>query len=120
MRQLNGVFTQKHNKRHHRVGHVFQGRFKGILVDKESYLLELSRYVVLNPLRARMVKQLGHWKWSSYRSMIGKSKTPNWMETDWILGHFGRHRKTAVTRYIDFEKNKWGSRLDISYKKSII
>ena len=90
MRQLNGVYTQKHNIRHRRVGHVFQGRFKGILVDKESYLLELSRYVVLNPLRARMVKQLSHWKWSSYRSMIGKSKSPDWMETDWIFGHFGR------------------------------
>ena len=117
MRQLNGVFTQKHNKRHHRVGHVFQGRFKGILVDKESYLLELSRYVVLNPLRARMVKQLGHWKWSSYRSMIGKSKTPNWMETDWILGHFGRHRKTAVTRYIDFVRE--GKGLDSVWDKKI-
>ena len=56
MRQLNGVFTQKHNKRHHRVGHVFQGRFKGILVDKESYLLELSRYVVLNPVNDREIK----------------------------------------------------------------
>ena len=102
MRQLNGVYTQAHNRRHNRVGHVFQGRFKGILVDADSYLLELSRYVVLNPLRARMVKQLRHWKWSSYPAMTGKVRTPDWLETDWILGHFGKQRKRAVTRYIEF------------------
>ena len=56
MRQLNGVYTQMINRRHHRVGHVFQGRYKAILVEKDSYLLELARYVVLNPLRARMVR----------------------------------------------------------------
>jgi len=102
MRQLNGVYTQAHNRRHNRVGHVFQGRFKGILVDADSYLLELSRYVVLNPLRARMVKQLRHWKWSSYPAMTGKVKAPDWLETDWILGHFGKQRKRAVKRYIEF------------------
>ena len=102
MRQLNGVYTQAHNRRHNRVGRVFQGRFKGILVDAESYLPELSRYVVLNPLRAGVVKQLRHWKWSSYRSMTGQGKLPGWLETDWILGHFGKQRKRAVTRYIEF------------------
>ena len=56
MRQLNGVYTQTVNRRHHRSGHVFQGRYKGILVERDSYLLELSRYVVLNPVRAGMVK----------------------------------------------------------------
>ena len=104
MRQLNGVYTQAHNRRHNRVGHVFQGRFKGILVDRESYLLELSRYVVLNPLRAQMVKQLVHWRWSSYRSMIGKSEIPEWLETDWLLGRFGKQRKRAVVKYIEFVK----------------
>ncbi len=102
MRQLNGVYTQAHNRRHNRVGHVYQGRFKGILVDAESYLLELSRYVVLNPLRAGMVKQLRNWKWSSYPSMTGQGKSPEWLETDFILGHFGKRRKQAVTRYIEF------------------
>lgn len=58
MRQLNGVFTQAMNKKHHRVGHLFQGRYKVILVDKDAYLLELSRYIVLNPLRACMVAKL--------------------------------------------------------------
>jgi len=77
MRQLNCVYTQANNRRHHRVGHVYQGRFKGILVDTDSYLLELSRYVVLNPMRARMVNQLRHWKWSSYPAMTGKVKSPD-------------------------------------------
>jgi len=102
MRQLNGVYTQSHNRRHNRVGHVFQGRFKGILVDADSYLLELSRYVVLNPLRAGVVKQLRHWQWSSYPAMTGQGKAQAWLETDWILGHFGKQRKRAVTRYIEF------------------
>jgi putative transposase len=65
MRQLNGVYTQRFNRTHRRVGHVFQGRFKAILVDKDSYLLELSRYVVLNPLRAKMVRKLENYPWSS-------------------------------------------------------
>ena len=56
MRQLNGVYTQRFNRKHERVGHVFQGRFKSILVQKEYYLLELARYIVLNPVRARMVR----------------------------------------------------------------
>lgn len=66
MRHLNGVYTQRFNRSHQRVGHVFQGRFKAILVEKDSYLLELARYVVLNPLRARMVRRLENWPWSSY------------------------------------------------------
>ena len=66
MRQLNGVYTQASNRRHQRTGHLFQGRFKAILVDKDSYLLELARYVVLNPVRALMVAHPGQWQWSSY------------------------------------------------------
>ncbi|WP_459874236.1 transposase, partial [Endothiovibrio diazotrophicus] len=67
MRQLNGVYTQAFNRMHDRVGHVFQGRYKAILVQKESYLLELARYIVLNPVRARMVRSAKDWPWSSYR-----------------------------------------------------
>ena len=71
MRQLNGVFTQWSNRRHRRTGHLFQGRFKAILVDADSYLLELTRYVVLNPVRAGMVKQPSDWPWSSFSAMVG-------------------------------------------------
>jgi len=84
------------------VGHVFQGRYKGILVEKDSYLLELARYVVLNPVRARIVNDPGDWPWSSYRAMVGSARRPDWLETDWVLGQFSSRRAEAVHRYHDF------------------
>jgi len=102
MRQLNGVYTQHINRRHQRVGHVFQGRYKGILVEKDSHLLELARYVVLNPVRAGMVAEVGDWPWSSYAAMVGKESPPSWLETDWILGQFGKDRNAAVKGYVEF------------------
>ncbi len=71
MHRLNAAFSQAHHKRHETVGHLFQGRFKGIVVDRESYLLELARYVVLNPVRAGLVGRPEDWPWSSYRAMVG-------------------------------------------------
>jgi REP element-mobilizing transposase RayT len=102
MRQLNGVYTQQFNRNHNRVGHVYQGRYKAILVEKDSYLLELSRYVVLNPVRAGMVKNIDHWQWSSYPAMIGKSSCPEWLQADWMLGQFDNRRKLAIAAYVDF------------------
>jgi putative transposase len=102
MRHLNGVYTQLHNRRHGRVGHVFQGRFKAILVEKDSYLLELARYVVLNPVRAGMVAGVADWPWSSYAAMIGTEPAPPWLQTDWVLAQFSRQRARAVGEYIDF------------------
>ena len=102
MRQLNGVYTQKVNRRHHRVGHVFQGRFKAILVERNSYLLELARYVVLNPVRAGMVKQVRQWEWSSYNAMVGKAVQPEWLHTDWLLEQFGTSRARQIARYVEF------------------
>ncbi len=100
MRQLNGVYTQTSNRRHRRVGHLFQGRFKGILVDKEAYLLELSRYVVLNPVRAGMVESPEQWPWSSYRAMARKAATPKWLAVDGLLSQFGEEQEklAVVTR----------------------
>lgn len=102
MRQLNGVYTQIINRTYSRVGHVFQGRYKAILVEKDSYLLELTRYVVLNPVWARLVTDAQQWAGSSYAAMIGKEPPPPWLQTDWILGQFSDHRNSAITRYIDF------------------
>ncbi|PLW80950.1 addiction module toxin RelE [Kineobactrum sediminis] len=102
MRQLNGMFTQASNRRHERTGHVFQGRFKSILVDKNSYLLELARYVVLNPVRAQVVNYPGEWPWSSYRAMVGGVSTPDWLTTDWVLAQFGTERNQARQRYRRF------------------
>src|SRR5690606_9803732 len=102
MRQLNGVFTQWSNRRHRRSGHLFQGRFKAVLVDADRYLLELTRYVVLNPVRAHMVKSAGDWPWSSYRATIGDADAPAWLETDGLLAQFGRRRSRAVAAYERF------------------
>ena len=82
MRHLNGVYTQNFNRRHKRVGHVFQGRYKAILVEKDPYLLELSRYVVLNPVRAGMVNDVGEWPWSSYLVMLGQAAGLKRLQTD--------------------------------------
>lgn len=102
MRQLNGVYTQYINRTHRRVGHVFQGRFKGILVEKDSYLLELARYVVLNPLRARMVKRLEDWPWSSYLAMCDLAPRPVWLQTGWLLAQFGEQHDQAIAAYVRF------------------
>ncbi len=102
MRQLNGVYTQYVNRTHSRVGHVFQGRYKAVLVEKESYLLELARYVVLNPVRAGMVNDVGDWAWSSYPAMLGQFEPPDWLQTGWLLGQFGRQRRRAIAAYVDF------------------
>jgi REP element-mobilizing transposase RayT len=102
MRQLNGVYTQATNRRHGLVGHLFQGRFKAILVERDAYLLELARYVVLNPVRAGMVPEIGDWPWSSYRAMVGQGSTPAWLETEWLLGQFGQERSRAQAGYAAF------------------
>lgn len=102
MRQLNGIYTQKYNWRYTKTGHIFQGRYKAIVVDKESYLLELCRYVVLNPVRANIVQRPQDWKWSSYRSTAGRAKSPQWLTADWVLAQFGRSRKRAQRLYHQF------------------
>ncbi len=102
MRQLNGVYTQATNRRHGRVGHLFQGRYKAILVDADAYLLELSRYLVLNPVRAAMVADPADWPWSSYRPMVGLEKPPSWLATDGLLAQFGRSRQAARDAYQKF------------------
>ncbi|MGA2468606.1 MAG: transposase, partial [Thermodesulfobacteriota bacterium] len=102
MRQLNGIYTQKYNRRHHKPGHIFQGRFKAILVQKENYLLELCRYVVLNPVRAGVVKKPEAWRWSSYQATAGLRKKPDYLTTDWILGLFNSKRTVAQKQYRAF------------------
>ncbi len=102
MKHLNGLYTQRFNRKRGRVGHLFQGRFKAIHVDKESYLKELCRYVVLNPVRAKMVKHPKEWKWSSYRATVGMEKAPSWLETKWLLGLFDKRLGSAQKAYQGF------------------
>ncbi len=104
MRQLNGTYTQRFNRRHGRVGHVLQGRYKAIVVDRDSYLLEVTRYVLLNPVRAGLVRHASHWPWSSYRSTLGLADAPDWLAVEDVLATFGRNRAAgivALRRFID-------------------
>jgi putative transposase len=102
MRQLNGVYTQLFNRAHKRVGHLFQGRYKAILVQKDSYLLEVSRYIVLNPVRAAMVESCDEWLWSSYRFTCHDQEPPSWLAVDQLLSQFGNERSQAIGHYQDF------------------
>jgi hypothetical protein len=102
MRQLNGVYTQTFNRRHRRVGHLFQGRYKAILVEKQAHLLELCRYVVLNPLRVKARTRVEHWEWSSYRATAGLEPVPKFLTVDWLLRQFGQHRPQAQAQYRNF------------------
>ena len=87
MRHINGVFTQRFNQRHRKVGHLFQGRFKAVLVDRDSYLLEVCRYVELNPVRAGMVPHPGDWSWSSYGTLTGQAPCPPWLDRPAVWGY---------------------------------
>ena len=102
MRQLNGQYSRNFNRRHDLVGHLFQGRYKAILVQKESYLLELTRYIVLNPLRAKMVEKIEDWPWSSYPATVGLASASDWLDSDWILSQFHKQRSQAVSAYNDY------------------
>ena len=102
MRALNGVYAQTFNRSHGRAGHLFQGRYGAILVDKEAYLLELIRYVLLNPVRAHMTKSAGQYRWSSYQAMIGKAACPDWLGRDWVLSQFAKSETRAQLKFIRF------------------
>ena len=110
MRHLNGVYTQRYNRRNKKTGHVFQGRYKAILIQKENHLLEVCRYIVLNPVRARAVKSPGEWKWSSYKATSGFKKPHNCLTKDCILGQFGEKRKDAENEYRGFVRSGIGEK----------
>jgi putative transposase len=103
IRQVNGPYAQYFNSRHRTVGHLFQGRFKAALVEKEEYLLELCRYVVLNPVRAGVADLPSEWEWSSYPATIGRREVPDFLEVEWLLALFSEHdRREAQRRYEAF------------------
>lgn len=102
MRDLNAHYTQYFNRRHAVSGHVLQGRYHAVLVQKESYLLECARYVVLNPVRAGMVRLPQDWIWSSYNLTIDDAAPPRWLDTTWLLAQFGSDRTEARRAYQQF------------------
>ena len=105
MRQLNGVYTQYFNRTHSRPGHLFQGRYKAFLVEKESYLLQVARYIVLNPVHAGLTDCPEVWRWSSYRATVGLCKAPVFLTVDGILGLFSRQLALARREYRKFVRD---------------
>jgi len=109
--QLNGVYTQDFNRRHRRSGHLFQGRYKSVLVDKDSYLVELSRYIHLNPVRVGEVAEAGQFPWSSAGAYTGQRAGPAWLTVEEVLRHFGRRRGAAQRAYQAFVGEGVGARV---------
>ena len=102
MRHLNGNYTQRFNYRHKCVGHILQGRFHAILIDATSYLLEVVRYTLLNPVRAGLVDTPEKWRWSSYRATIAGETAPAWLASDQVMRHFGVEMDTARKSFFKF------------------
>jgi putative transposase len=102
MRQLNGMYAQFFSRRHDRPGHLFQGRFKAYVVDKDSYLLELARYIALNPVQAGLAKSPEKWKWSSYRKTAGYEKGKAFVHEERILSHFSASVRQARNLFVQF------------------
>jgi REP element-mobilizing transposase RayT len=107
MRHINGVYAQTLNHRHGEVGHLFQGRFKAILVDRDAYLLEVCRYAELNPVRARIVRKPQSWAWSSCRAHVGLEDSPAWLDSDGLYGQLlgrpvrdAKDRRRAAKKYL--------------------
>jgi hypothetical protein len=99
MRQLNGVYARGFNGRHNRCGHVFQARYRSILIQKESHLLEVVRYIALNPVRAGLSGHPARYRWSSYAATAGLASSLSFVSDDWILSQFGTTRRVAQARY---------------------
>jgi REP-associated tyrosine transposase len=102
MQWLNGTYALAFNRRHRRVGHLFQGRFHAPIIEKETYFLNVARYVVLNPVRAGIVANAGDYVWSSHRAMIGATPVPTWLAAEDLLANFGPARSNARHRYCRF------------------
>jgi putative transposase len=102
MRQLNGSYAQSFNRRHDRCGHLFQARFRSILIEKQTRLLAACRYVVLNPVRAGICSDPGDWRWSSYRATAGLPGATTIVETEAILGRLGVPASQTSTQYRRF------------------
>jgi len=101
MQNLGFRYTQYVNRRQQKSGHLFQGRFKALLIDADGYLLELVRYIHLNPVRAGMVEKPEAFPWSAHRAYLGLERLP-WLTTDWIYGQFAQHLGESRRRYKKF------------------
>ncbi|RNC67441.1 MAG: hypothetical protein ED859_14510 [Desulfuromonadales bacterium] len=117
MRHINGAYTTYFNVKRKRSGHLFQGRYKAILVEADEYLAELSRYIHLNPVRAGIVERPEHYQWSSYQSFTGQSKPPAWLKTGFILGCYAKKESGARKKYRSFVEDMIGKECESPLNK---
>lgn len=102
MLRLNGPYARAFNKRHGRRGHLFENRYHAALIQDESHFLEVCRYIVLNPVRAGLCETPDEWRWSSYLATVGATRTPAYLDLDWLPPTFGAVLETARARYVEF------------------
>ncbi len=120
MQHINGLYTQRHNRKRKKDGVLFRGRYKSVLVDEDGYLLQLSRYIHRNPLevKGRMVVQLEDYPWSSYPAYINKVSAPDWLERDktyQMLGQKYRYKgyRNHVEKGVDEDIKRFYSKGNI-------
>jgi putative transposase len=118
MRHINGAYTTYFNVKRKRAGHLFQGRYKAILVEFDEYAMELTRYIHLNPVRAGMVALPEEYRWSSYRSYIGLSPAPSWLRQEALLDYFGTSATNAKQRYRSFVEDLLGTAYESPLKET--
>lgn len=119
MHHINGAYTTYFNTKRKRAGHLFQGRFKAILIEEDEYATQLSRYIHLNPVRAGIVAKPEDYEWSSYRSYIGKSSRPKWLKTDFIQGFFADKPGVAQKEYRAFVEDLLGQEYEDPLKQVV-
>ncbi len=119
MQYINGSYTTYVNIKRQGVGHLFQGRYKAILIDADAYAQELSRYMHLNPVRAGMVDKPGDYQWSSYPYYSGKKSAPEWLTMDFILGYFDERTKVGQRKYVKFVEAMIGQRYESPLKAAV-
>ena len=101
LQNLSFRYTRWFNQKKKRIGHLFQGRYKALLVDADQYLLQLIRYIHLNPVRAKIVKRPEEYPWSGHKAYLGRQKLP-WLSTEWVLGQLGKRKLKAVEKYQEY------------------
>ena len=119
MRHINGAYTIYYNIKHRRSGHLFQGRYKAILVDADAYAAELTRYIHLNPIRAGIIENPEKYKWSSYACYIGKKKKPKWLMVEFVLDYFKGNGQDPQKSYRDFVLARMIGKYESPLKKTV-
>jgi len=118
MQHINSAYTTYFNIKRKRAGHLFQGRFKAILVEADEYATELSRYIHLNPVRAGIAGNPVDYPWSSYRSYIGRDNAPEWLKREFIFGYFGKRATDAMKNYRAFVEELLGEEYESPLKNT--